>query len=174
MPTPMLKVRAMSATRRTSRAYPRHVNELRLGQCSGMSSEELPKSRRVEAFTSRRKIGPWRTSSALEDAFVATCGISFGASPYMSGAAIAQTAERNRGALSRCTRSGPSKRLRSAGSSQALTGAYSAQAMLIWLSSRQRRSVFEYAVEAEGEVALEAACSVASGLTFLYAPFDVG
>ena len=46
--------------------------------------------------------------------------------------------------------------------------------MLLCLSSRQRRSVFEEAVEAAGEVALEAAAGFAAALAFLGASFDVG
>src|SRR6266567_2641479 len=46
--------------------------------------------------------------------------------------------------------------------------------MLLCLSSCQWRSVFEEAVEAAGEVALEAAVCFASGLAFLEASFDVG
>src|ERR1035437_6073941 len=50
----------------------------------------------------------------------------------------------------------------------------SARVMLLCLSSRRRRSVFEESVEVAGEVALEAAVCLASGLAFLEAPFDVG
>ncbi len=46
--------------------------------------------------------------------------------------------------------------------------------MLLYLSSGQWRSVFEEAVEAAGEVALEAAACFASGLAFLESAFDVG
>ena len=45
--------------------------------------------------------------------------------------------------------------------------------MLLCLSSRQWRSVFEEAVEAAGEVALEAAVCFASCLAFVQASFDV-
>src|SRR6266566_8097166 len=46
--------------------------------------------------------------------------------------------------------------------------------MLLCLSSRLWRSVFEEAVEAAGEVALEAAGCFASGFSFLQPSFDVG
>ena len=46
--------------------------------------------------------------------------------------------------------------------------------MLLCLSSRQWCSVFEESVEAAGEVALEAAVCLASGLALLQTPFDVG
>jgi hypothetical protein len=49
-----------------------------------------------------------------------------------------------------------------------------APAMLLCLSSREWRSVLEEAVEAAGEVALEAAVCFASGLAFLHPSFDVG
>ena len=46
--------------------------------------------------------------------------------------------------------------------------------MLLCLSSRDRRPVFEEAVGVAGEVALEAAVCFAAGLAFLYPPLDVG
>src|SRR2546430_12280198 len=46
--------------------------------------------------------------------------------------------------------------------------------MLLCLSSRRWRSVFEEPVELAGEVALEAAGCFASCLAFLEASFDVG
>jgi hypothetical protein len=49
-----------------------------------------------------------------------------------------------------------------------------APATLLCLSSRQWRSVFDEAVEAAREVALEAAICFASGLAFAEMSFDVG
>src|SRR5689334_20202021 len=46
--------------------------------------------------------------------------------------------------------------------------------MLLCLSSCDRRSVFEKAVEVAGEVALEAAVCFAAGFAFVDASFDVG
>src|SRR6185503_3763748 len=69
----------------------------------------------------RRTIRRWRTSFLLEDAFAARCGIGCVASLFMSGAAIALTAARNRGAPTLCTRSGPWKRSRATERSRAMT-----------------------------------------------------
>ncbi len=49
-----------------------------------------------------------------------------------------------------------------------------APVMLLCLSSRQWRSVFEESVEVAGEVAFEAAVGFASGLALLEVSLDVG
>src|SRR6266545_4037657 len=76
------------------------------------------------------------------------------------------SAQRRRGSRSRT----PSLNIRSWTNDGGLSGG---QVMLLCLSSRHWGSVFEEAVEAAGEVALEAAGCFAPCLAFLQPSFDV-